>query len=106
MDIDFASEQLALVETEAAAETLLPVVVIERVRDRLAVLRAAPCLNTLKSWQSFGLLPAEDGGTHNVHVHENWSMTISVQATDGGVSTTILSVGLKIKKQGEDNDKH
>lgn len=106
MDINFASEQLALVETEAAAETLLPVLVIERVRDRLAVLRAAPCLNTLKSWRSFGLSSSEDETTHQVHVHDNWAMIISVQAADGRVSTTVLSVGKKTKNQGEDNDKH
>ena len=57
MDIDFEDSRLAMIETEAAADTRLPVAVIQFARHRLCILRAAPDLQTAKAWRSLGLQP-------------------------------------------------
>jgi proteic killer suppression protein len=52
MDIDFRDEMLALVETDRAAETKLSVSLINSMRKKLAVMRAAPDERTLRNWKS------------------------------------------------------
>jgi len=52
MDIQFRDENLALVETDRAAETKLPVSVINSLRRKLGVIRAAPDERTLRNWKS------------------------------------------------------
>jgi proteic killer suppression protein len=52
MDIDFRDQTLALVETDRAAETKLPVSLINSLRKKLAVMRAAPDERTLRNWKS------------------------------------------------------
>jgi len=52
MDIYFRDEMLALVETDRAAETKLPVSLINSMRKKLAVMRAAPDERTLRNWKS------------------------------------------------------
>jgi len=57
MEIEFANEQLALIETPEAAETELPVMVIQSARQRLNVIRAAPDVQTLQSWMRIPMIP-------------------------------------------------
>jgi proteic killer suppression protein len=52
MDIEFRDETLALVETDRAAETKLPVSVINSLRKKLGVIHAAPDERTLRNWKS------------------------------------------------------
>lgn len=52
MDIEFRDEKLALVETDRAAETKLPVSVINSLRRKLGIIRAAPDERTLRNWKS------------------------------------------------------
>ena len=52
MEIDFRDKTLELVETDRAAETRLPVSVINSLRQKLVVLRAAPDERTLRNWKS------------------------------------------------------
>ena len=56
MLVEFADDSLKLIETDEAAVTALPVAVIVDVRQRLAILRAAPDVSTLRNWRSFGLV--------------------------------------------------
>ncbi len=52
MDIEFRDKALALVETDRAAETRLPISVINSLRQKLVVIRAAPDERTLRNWKS------------------------------------------------------
>src|SRR4051812_36581645 len=52
MDVVFADPQLALVETEDAGKTKLPVSVIQSARRKLTVLRAAIDDRSLRNWKS------------------------------------------------------
>jgi len=52
MEVEFEDKQLALVETDRAAETPLPVALINSLRQKLVVIRAAPDERTLRNWKS------------------------------------------------------
>jgi toxin HigB-1 len=52
MDVEFRDKSLALVETDRAAETRLPISVINSLRHKLVVIRAAPDERTLRNWKS------------------------------------------------------
>ena len=52
MEIEFRDKSLELIETERAAETKLPTAVIDSLRDKLVVLRAAPDERKLRNWRS------------------------------------------------------
>ena len=52
MDVEFRDKTLALVETDRAAETRLPISVINSLRKKLVVIRAAPDERTLRNWKS------------------------------------------------------
>jgi toxin HigB-1 len=52
MEIDFRDKTLELVETDRAAETRLPLSVINSLRQKFVVLRAAPDERTLRNWKS------------------------------------------------------
>jgi proteic killer suppression protein len=52
MEVEFRDKSLALVETDRAAETRLPLSVINSLRQKLVVLRAAPDERTLRNWKS------------------------------------------------------
>jgi proteic killer suppression protein len=52
MDVEFADETLALIETDEAAKTGLQVSVINSFRDKFVVIRAAPDERVLRNWKS------------------------------------------------------
>jgi toxin HigB-1 len=52
MGIDFATDMLRAIETDAAGSTKLPVSVIQAARRKLALLRAACDERSLKNWRS------------------------------------------------------
>jgi toxin HigB-1 len=52
MDIEFRDKTLALVETDRAAETRLPISVINSLRHKFVIIRAAPDERTLRNWKS------------------------------------------------------
>ncbi|HEX7424612.1 MAG TPA: type II toxin-antitoxin system RelE/ParE family toxin [Terriglobales bacterium] len=52
MEVAYQDKKLALVETDRAAETPLPVSLINSLRQKLVVIRAAPDERTLRNWKS------------------------------------------------------
>lgn len=60
MEVAFDDSKLALVETDNAVETELPVSVIRWVRSHLSVVRAAPDERTLKNWRTLGYDEGEE----------------------------------------------
>lgn len=61
MDVEFTDHLMSLVETERASETGLPVLVIQDVRFRLNIIRAAPDVGTLRRWKSLGYHQSSQG---------------------------------------------
>lgn len=78
MDIEFADPRLALIETEAAADTRLPVAVIQTARQRFSIMRAAPDARTLHNWKSLGLKPRDGSVEHLVVLSPQWAIAVKI----------------------------
>jgi plasmid maintenance system killer protein len=104
MDVQFAESSLALVETDRAAETALPVAVIRSLRHRLHVLRAARTIDTLLCWQSCRLLPdvAADG-ERVILINDSWRMAVRFNGTSPPICATVLRV-TNTENRGAAND--
>jgi len=77
MDIDFKDSRLAIIETEAAADTRLPVAVIQSARHRLCILRAAPDIETVKAWRSLRLQPCPETTEYLLMLSSRWAMVVT-----------------------------
>ena len=74
MEIEFRDKTLELVETDRAAETKLPIAVINSLRDKLVILRAAPDERTLRNWQSlhYEKLKGDRDGQRSIRINKQW----------------------------------
>lgn len=90
MDIEFTDGQLALIETDRAADTKLPVAVIQTVRQRLSVIRAAPDFRTMQNWKSLGLRALE-GSTkeHAIGVALHWTLVLRIEKKNNGMKVIV-----------------
>lgn len=78
MDIEFTDPRLALIETEAAADSRLPVAVIQAARQRFSIMRAAPDARTLQNWKSLGLKPRAGSKEHLVALSPQWAIVVRI----------------------------
>ena len=94
MDVVFADEMLALIETERAGETRLPVGVIKSARRKLTVLRAAPDDRALLNWNSlhYKKLRGNREGTRSIRLNEKHRMVFSLDENADPQTITILSI--------------
>ena len=76
MEVEFEDSRLALVETERAAETRLPVAVIQSTRRKLNVIRAAPDERTLRNWKSlhYEKLKGDLAEKRSIRINDKWRM--------------------------------
>jgi proteic killer suppression protein len=98
MDIVFEDRGLALIETEAAASTHLPIAVIHSARHRLAVLRAAPDIEAAKAWKSLGLQALPETATYLISLSPAWAMSIKI--TEKNASMTVIVKELEERLRG------
>lgn len=93
MDIVFADEKLALVETDRAAETRLPVALIESLRDKLGVLRSARDERFLRNWKSLHYEKLQGGNDHrSIRLNKQFRMVFTIDTKVVPNKLTILSV--------------
>lgn len=98
MDIEFHDGQLALIETERAAQTRLPVAVIQSVRLRLRMIRAAPDLQTLENWRSLSLHQRQpESPEYLVPVSSDWTLVLRVEERGKDMNIIIKSVEEKVR---------
>ena len=94
MDLVFADEALALIETERAGETRLPVAVIKSARRKLTVLRAAPDDRSLRNWKSlhYEKLKGKREGERSIRLNDKYRIVISLDEVADPHTITILSI--------------
>lgn len=93
MDIEFADSRLALIETERAADTKLPVAIIQSARHRLSVMRAAPDLRTMQNWKSLGMRARGAGSSeHLVMLSPQWAMVLKIEEKNNAMTVTIRAM--------------
>jgi len=93
MDIEFSDSLWALIETERAADTKLPVAVIQSARHRLGILRAAPDLRTMQNWKSLGLSKRGGAGSeHLVNLSPQWAMVLKVEEKNSAMTLIVTAM--------------
>jgi toxin HigB-1 len=99
MDIEFADSRLALIETDRAADTKLPVAVIQTTRQRLSMIRAAPDVRTMQNWKSLGLrLRNGSAGEHAVVVAPQWNMVLRIEEKNSSMKVVVKSLEEQLQR--------
>ena len=82
MDVTFQDKRLALIETDRAAETGLPISVINSCRQKLVVIRAAPDERTLRNWKSlhYEKLVGDLEGLKSIRLNRQWRLVFTLDS--------------------------
>lgn len=83
MEVEFGDKTLALVETERAAETGLPISVITSLRRKLVAIRAAPDERTLRNWKSlhYEKLEGDRSGRRSIRINNQWRLVFRIDTS-------------------------
>jgi proteic killer suppression protein len=94
MDVVFANETLALVETEEAGKTRLPVAVIKSARRKLTVIRAAPDDRSLRNWKSLHYEKLKGGrdGMRSIRLNDQFRMILTVDESQSPQVATVIAI--------------
>jgi proteic killer suppression protein len=94
MKILFADAILALIETEDAGKTKLPVPVIKSARRKLTVLRAAPDDRSLRNWKSlhYEKLKGNRESQRSIRLNDQYRMVITLDESANPPTITILGI--------------
>jgi proteic killer suppression protein len=94
MKVEFADSTLALIETDSAAKTGLPVAVINSFRDKFVVIRAAPDERVLRNWKSlhYEKLEGFQDGRRSIRLNKQWRVVFTINTECNPNKITVLSV--------------
>jgi toxin HigB-1 len=93
MEIEFQDARSALVETERAADSRLPIEVINSLRQKLVVIRAAPDERTLRNWKSLHYEKLErPGDQRSIRINKQWRLVFTIDTKRQPNKITVLGV--------------
>jgi proteic killer suppression protein len=94
MDVEFRDrQQLALIETDRANETRLPVAVINSCRNKLVVIRAAPDERTLRNWKSLHYEKLEGrADERSIRLNKQWRLVFTIDTSCQPPKMTVLGI--------------
>jgi toxin HigB-1 len=93
MEVEFQDEAAALVETERATESRLPIEVINSLRQKLVVIRAAPDERTLRNWKSLHYEKLEGpGDQRSIRINKKWRLVFTIDTKVRPNKITVLGV--------------
>lgn len=94
MEIVFADETLALIETDQAGDTRLPVAVIKSARRKLTVLRAAIDDRSLRNWKSLHYEKLKGGreGQRSIRLNDQFRMVFELNEQTDPQTVTIIAI--------------
>jgi len=94
MDVEFSDrQQLALIETDRANETRLPISVIKSCRQKLGVIRAAPDERTLRNWKSLHYEKLEGrGDQRSIRLNDQWRLVFMIDTACQPPKMTVLGI--------------
>jgi proteic killer suppression protein len=94
MRIVFADECLALIETDEAGATRLPVAVIKSARKKLTVLRAAIDDRSLRNWKSlhYEKLKGDRESQRSIRLNDQYRMVFELDEEAEPQTVTILKI--------------
>ena len=85
---------MALIETEDAAQTRLPVPVIKSTRRKLTLIRAAPDDRSLRNWKSlhYEKLKGDRDGYRSIRVNEKYRIVFTLDERTQPPTVTIVAI--------------
>jgi toxin HigB-1 len=94
MDVEFADKNLALIETDDAAQTKLPVSLINSFRDKFVVLRAAPDERVLRNWKSlhYEKLEGYKDERRSIRLNKQWRVVFTINTECSPNKIRVLAV--------------
>lgn len=94
MEIEFADPVLALIETDEAGATRLPIAVIKSARRKMTVLRAATDDRTLRNWKSlhYEKLNGDREGQRSIRINKQYRMVFILDSETDPQTITVLAV--------------
>lgn len=94
MEVQFCDKNLALVETDHAAETQLPISVINSLRQKLVVIRAAPDERTLRNWKSlhYEKLKGDRSDQRSIRINNQWRLVFTIETETKPNKITVFGV--------------
>lgn len=93
MEIEFADDRVALVETDQAAQSRLPIDVIKGLRQKLVVIRAAPDERTLRNWKSLHYEKLErPGDQRSIRINKQWRLVFTIDTKRRPNKITVIGV--------------
>lgn len=94
MEVIFADESLALIETDQAGKTRLSVAIIKSARRKLTILRAAPDERSLRNWKSLHYEKLRGGrdGQRSIRLNDQYRMTFTLNENTRPPTVTIMSI--------------
>ena len=94
MDVIFADHRLALIETDQAAQTRLPVAVIQSARRKLNVIRAAPDERTLRNWKSlhYEKLKSDRDTQRSIRLNDQWRLVFELDDQSSPQRVIVIAV--------------
>lgn len=91
MEIEFNEKTLALVETDRAAETRLPISVIASLRNKLHFLRNAPDERSIRNWKSLHYEKME-GAEKSIRINDQFRLIFTIDTKVSPNKITVLRV--------------
>lgn len=95
MEIVFQDKQkLSLIETDKAANTKLPIAVINSCRKKFNLLRAASDEQTLRGWKSFHYekLKGDRSGQKSIKINDQWRLIFTVDTDCNPPKIVLLEI--------------
>lgn len=91
MEVEFRDTKLELVETDRAAETKLPVGVINSLRNKLRFLRSVPDERSLRNWRSLHYEKMTNN-ERSIRINDQYRLIFEIDTTRQPNKLTILRV--------------
>ena len=93
MEIEFQDARVALVETDRAADSKFPIEVINSLRRKLVVIRAAPDERTLRNWRSLHYEKLErPGDQRSIRINRQWRLVFTIDTKSRPNKITVFGV--------------
>lgn len=94
MEVIYADKNLALIETDMAKATKLPISVIISARDKIQFLRGADDERDIRNWKSlhYEKLSGDMAGQHSIRVNKKWRIVFEIDKSRSPSRITILTI--------------
>ena len=91
MKIEFGDKKLELIETDRAADTKLPIAVINSLRTKLQFLRGAPDERSIRNWRSLHYEKMA-GEERSIRINDQYRLIFTIDTALQPNKITVLRV--------------